>query len=93
VRDSAIAANPGLPRAFFEAFTRAKEEYLAKLRRDGPQTADDKKWVALQQIVGADPLPYGLEGNVKTIDALIEYSLQQKLISKRYTPEELFFPI
>jgi 4,5-dihydroxyphthalate decarboxylase len=93
VRDSVIAANPELPRALFEAFARAKDEYLANLRTHGPQTADDRKWVALQQIVGGDPLPYGLEENVKTINALIEYSLQQKLISKRYSPEELFFPI
>jgi 4,5-dihydroxyphthalate decarboxylase len=93
VRDSVLAANPGLPRALFDAFTRAKDEYLAKLREDGPQNADDKKWVALQEIVGADPLPYGLEANMKTVEALIEYALQQKLIAKRYTPEELFFPI
>ncbi len=93
VRDSVIAANPGLPRALFDAFSRAKDEYLARLARDGAQNADDEKWVALQQIVGGDPLPYGLEANVKTIEALIDYSLQQKLIAKRYAPEELFFPI
>lgn len=93
VRDSVLEANPGLPRALFDAFTHAKTEYLAKLRKDGPQNADDKKWVAMQQIVGADPLPYGLEANLKTIEALIEYALQQKLIAKRFAPEELFLPV
>lgn len=93
VRDSVLAANPDLPRALFDAFSRAKDEYLAKLKKDGPQTADDKKWVGLQQIVGPDPLPYGLEANIKTVDALIEYALQQKLIAKRYKPEELFINI
>ena len=93
VRDSVLAANPGLPRALFDAFSRAKDEYLAKLKKDGPQTADDKKWAGMQQIVGPDPLPYGLEANIKTVDALIEYALQQKLIAKRYKPEELFINI
>jgi len=93
VRDSVLASNPGLPRALFDAFTRAKNEYLAKLKKDGAQSADDKKWAAMQAIVGGDPLPYGLEANLKTINALVEYSLQQKLIPKRYAPEELFFPI
>ena len=93
VRDSVIAANPDLPRALFDAFTRAKDEYLAKLKKDGPQSADDKKWVGLQQIVGPDPLPYGLEANIKTVDTLIEYALQQKLIAKHYKPEELFINI
>jgi 4,5-dihydroxyphthalate decarboxylase len=93
VRDSVIASNPGLPRALFDAFSQAKNEYLAALKKDGVQSADDKKWAAMQAIVGSDPLPYGLEANLKTIDALVEYSLQQKLIPKRYAPEELFFPI
>lgn len=93
VRDSVLAANPGLPRALFDAFTRAKDEYLARLRNDGPQSAEDKKWVAMQAIVGADPLPYGLEANRTSINALIEYALQQRLITKRFTPEELFLSI
>jgi 4,5-dihydroxyphthalate decarboxylase len=93
VRDSVLQANPGLARALFDAFSRAKDAYLAQLAANGPQNADDKKWVAMQAIVGNDPLPYGLEANVKTIEALIEYSLQQKLTGKRYRPEELFVPI
>lgn len=93
VKDSILKADPGLPKALFDAFSHAKNEYLAKLAKDGPQTAEDKKWAGLQKIVGPDPLPYGLEANIKTIDALIEYALQQKLITKRYRPEELFVPI
>lgn len=93
VKDSVLAANPGLPSALFEAFSKAKDEYLAKLAKDGPQDADDKKWAAMQKLVGPDPLPYGLEANIKTIEALIEYASQQKLISRRYRPEELFVPI
>jgi 4,5-dihydroxyphthalate decarboxylase len=93
VRDTVIAANPDLPRALFDAFTRAKDEYLANLAKNGPQDAEDKKWLAMQKIVGPDPLPYGLQANIKTIDALIDFALNQKLISKRYTAEELFYPI
>jgi 4,5-dihydroxyphthalate decarboxylase len=93
VKDSILKSNPGLPRALFDAFSRAKNEYLARLAKVGPQTAEDEKWAGMQNIVGPDPLPYGLEANIKTIDALIEYGLQQKLITKRYRPEELFVPI
>jgi 4,5-dihydroxyphthalate decarboxylase len=93
VKDSVLAANPGLAKALFDAFSRAKDEYLAKLAKNGPQDAEDKKWVAMQKIVGPDPLPYGLEANIKTIDALIDYALTQKLISRRFRPEELFVPI
>ena len=60
--------------------------------KSGTQDAEDKKWAGMQKIVGADPLPYGLQANIKTIDALIDFASNQKLISKRYTPEELFIP-
>jgi 4,5-dihydroxyphthalate decarboxylase len=93
IRDSVVKDHPELPRALFDAFSRAKNEYLETLAKNGPQTADDKKWVAMQAIVGPDPLPYGLDANRRTIDALIDYAVQQQLIPTRYTPEELFFPI
>jgi len=93
VRDSVLKANPELPRALFDAFSRAKDEYLAKLAKNGPQDAEDNKWVVMQQLVGPDPLPYGLEANIKSINALIDYAVTQKLISRRYAPEELFISI
>ena len=71
----------------------AGKALVAKLAKDGPQSAEDKKWVGMQAIVGPDPLPYGLEANIKTIVALIDYALQQKLVSRRFRPEDLFVPI
>ncbi len=93
VRDDVLAEQPDLPRALFETFSEAKAVYLADLARDGPQTADDKKWAALQTIVGPDPLPYGLAANYRTLDALMDYAFNQQLLPKRFTPEEMFFPI
>jgi 4,5-dihydroxyphthalate decarboxylase len=93
VKDEILAAQPELPRRLLEAFTRAKEIYLAQLAASGPQTADDKKWVGLQKIVGPDPLPFGLDANHRTIEALIDYALAQKLIPRRYDPAEVFVSI
>lgn len=93
VRDDVLAANPGLPRALFDAFTRAKELYLAQLAASGPQTADDHKWVKMQAIVGPDPLPYGLDANRRTLEALVDYAFAQQLIPKRYDLEEVFIPL
>jgi 4,5-dihydroxyphthalate decarboxylase len=93
VRDSVLAERPELPQQLCDAFRRAKEEYLTDLAAAGPQTADDAKWVALQAIVGPDPLPFGLDANAKTIETLIDYAYNQQLIPKRYAPDELFLPI
>ncbi len=93
VKDELLAAHPELPGRLFDAFTRAKELYLAELAANGPRSADDEKWTALQAIVGPDPLPFGLEANRCTIEALIDYAHSQGLIPKRYRPEDVFVPI
>jgi 4,5-dihydroxyphthalate decarboxylase len=93
VRDDVLAAQPELPRALLDAFTRSKELYLRELAEHGPQTADDKKWVRMQEIVGSDPLPYGIAPNRRTIEALIAFAHAQGLIPRRYAPEEVFAPL
>ncbi len=38
-----------------------------------------------------DPLPYGMTANRASIDALMTYALQQKLIPERMPLEQAFF--
>jgi 4,5-dihydroxyphthalate decarboxylase len=42
-------------------------------------------------IVGADPLPYGLEANRPGIELCLRYTAEQGLVDHEYKPEELFF--
>jgi 4,5-dihydroxyphthalate decarboxylase len=92
VRDEVLAANPGLPRLLYDACSEAKDIYLRELARDGAQSAEDERWLAMQAIVG-DPLPFGLEANRRTFETLIDYAVTQQLVTKRPTLDDLFFPI
>jgi 4,5-dihydroxyphthalate decarboxylase len=44
-----------------------------------------------QKIVGGDALPFGVEANRPTLDALIQYAYSQKIIPARVQPEAIFF--
>ena len=44
-------------------------------------------------IVGHDPLPYGMAANRASIEALVTYSLQQKLIPSRPQLDQVFVEI
>jgi 4,5-dihydroxyphthalate decarboxylase len=44
-----------------------------------------------QPIVGADPLPYGLEANRTGIEFCLRYAAEQGLVPRVYAPEELFY--
>jgi 4,5-dihydroxyphthalate decarboxylase len=42
-------------------------------------------------IIGADPLPYGLDANRPGISLCLRYAAEQELVPRVYQPEELFF--
>jgi 4,5-dihydroxyphthalate decarboxylase len=88
VKDSVLAEHPWVAKSIYDAFDTAKKRWLAKL---GSSTdKGDKKYQALQKIVGADPLPYGIEENRKTIEALEQTAFKQGLTPRRMSMNELF---
>ena len=90
VKDSVLAEHPWVAKSLFNAFSQAKNEWLAKLNAGTPQNASDKKYAALQKVVGNDPLPYGIEANLATIQKLEDTAFRQGLTPKRMSIEELF---
>lgn len=90
VKDAVLAEHPWVAKSLFDAFDRAKQDWLARLDAGQATSAGDKKYQALQKIVGHDPLPYGIEENRKTIEALEATAFQQGLTPRRMAMGELF---
>ncbi len=70
----------------------AKKPYLEELRHgqgDGPEDKRYGNFLALM----SDPLPYGIAANRPSIEALVTYSLQQKLIPSRPQLDRVFVDI
>jgi len=90
VKDSVLAEHPWVANSLYNAFSRAKDEWLARLHTTPPSNASDKKYAALSKVVGLDPLPYGLAANLKTIEALESTAFKQQLTPRRMSVAELF---
>ena len=90
VKDEVLQAEPGIAEALFSAFTEAKERYLERLHAEGAASPQDEALLARTQFVGPDPLPYGIEPNRVTLDALIDACVEQQIIPERVSVEELF---
>ena len=90
VKDAVLDAHPWIARSLNDAFTQAKEEWLAKLDSGEATGAGADKYRALQAIVGPDPLPYGIEENRATIEALEKTAFDQQLTPRRMSMDELF---
>jgi 4,5-dihydroxyphthalate decarboxylase len=90
VKDSILAEHPWVARSLYEAFSKAKDEWLVRLEAGTANAESDKKYANLSKIVGRDPLPYGIAANLKTIEALEDTAYKQKLTPRRMTLESLF---
>ncbi len=91
VKDSILKEHPWVARSIYDAFAQAKAQWLETFNREGPSTnKTEKKYAALREIVGPDPLPYGIEPNLPTIKALERAAFNQKMTPKRMAVEELF---
>jgi 4,5-dihydroxyphthalate decarboxylase len=90
VKDSVLAENPWIAQSLYKAFDQAKKEWLARLDSGEANTPGDKKYLALRDIVGYDPLPYGIEENRKTIETLEATAFKQGLTPRRMSMGELF---
>jgi ABC-type nitrate/sulfonate/bicarbonate transport system substrate-binding protein len=93
IKDELIAEHPDLAADVFDAFARAKRQYVEELKAGRVQkpTEADAVHRRVMEITG-DPLPYGIAPNRKVLDELIRHALTQGIITKDVVPEDLFAP-
>lgn len=92
VRDEHLQQNPWVAEALFAAFKTAKEVYLDNLGNGDGQAERDDRLLRARDLVGGDPLPYGVKPNVKTLEKVIEFNVDQRIIPRPVSVESLFFP-
>ena len=92
VRDELLAAHPGLAADLFAAYAAAKNRYTAALANGAvtdPGPAD-RMYQRVAQVTGADPMPYGIAPNRAMIDLLVRYAVDQRILARPVTAEEIF---
>jgi 4,5-dihydroxyphthalate decarboxylase len=91
IKDAVLAEHPWVASELLRAFQASKDLHLKRLADAGPSTADDRHILETQEMIGGgDPLPFGLEANRPTIEALIQYAYSQQIIPMKVRPEEVF---
>jgi 4,5-dihydroxyphthalate decarboxylase len=95
IKQEVVDRHPWVPINLLQAFERAKE--LAYQRMENPRIVP-LAWFrhALEEqdeLLGRDPWLYGLgEQNCRTLETLMQYSLEQGLIGRRMAIDGLFAP-
>ena len=89
VKDEILKEHPWIARSLFDAFTKAKLEWLEKLRSGEANSVTDRKYRKYSEIVG-DPVPYGTIANRPSTEALVDTVFKQKLTPRRMKTEDVF---
>jgi len=91
IRNDRLDAYPDLAPDMFDAFARAKRIYVERLR-DGQADATsptDQVFKRVMDITG-DPLPYGIDANRQALEAIVQHSVEQGILSRPVAIEDLF---
>ena len=94
VKDELLDAYTDLAPDIFNAFAEAKCNYIRRLQAgqiENPTRVDALHRQVLE-ITGRDPLPYGIAPNRQALEEIIQYALEQQIIARPVTVEELFPP-
>jgi 4,5-dihydroxyphthalate decarboxylase len=92
VKDELLETHPDLGPKVFEAFAQAKRLYVERLKAGKIEkpTAIDELHKRVMDITGKDPLPYGIAPNRQALEEVLRSALEQKIIERPVTAEELF---
>lgn len=90
VKDSLLQADPTLAPRLFNAFKEAKVAFLQQLSAGAALSGEAQALAQRRSLVGEDPLPYGLARNRTTIEAVIQFAQNQKILPRQVSPEEMF---
>src|SRR6266849_2079798 len=94
VKDELLDAHADLALDIFNVFAESKREYIRRLQSgqiQNPTRVDDMHRQVME-ITGRDPLPYGIAPNRQALEEIIQYALEQRIIARPVTVEELFPP-
>ncbi|HEV8354003.1 MAG TPA: ABC transporter substrate-binding protein [bacterium] len=97
IREALYREQPWIAESLYKAFVQAKDWAVAQMRFSSslrytvPWLHADLE--EMEEVFGADPWPYGLERNRDTLETLVAYLVEQRLLRATMPVEELFPPL
>lgn len=92
VRGDIYKKYPWVAFNLYSAFVKAKQHFNTKLADAIPAALffGPEYLAKTQELFGSDPYPYGVKGNRKMLETLVDFSYEQGLIKSKMKVEELF---
>jgi 4,5-dihydroxyphthalate decarboxylase len=91
IKTPILQKDPWVAKSMFTALSESKKwalVHLKGLRMSLPWLYEQIE--ELDALMGPDHWPYGIESNRSGVDLIVKYLIEQKIIARRMTAEELF---
>ena len=97
IRRAVYEQHPWIANSLYAAFVESKRIARARLRYAGSLAAM-LPWLQdeieeIDEVFGGDPFPYGVEPNRPTLEALVQYMVEQHFIPEPIPVDKLFVPL
>ena len=93
LKDDQLDQNPWVAQEVFNLFLKSKEECVSRLKA-GVQLYPEDEWlISLSGIVGPDPIPYGLDSSIGTLETFINFNVEQQVIPEIVGVNDIFIPV
>ena len=89
VKNERLKQSPWLAEDITQAFEASKAIYLKDLQGSAGISSWDKAAAENSAVVG-DPFPFGIEANRKALESMTQFAVDQRMVPRRFTVEELF---
>src|SRR5260370_21309051 len=97
IRRDVYERNPWIANSLYKGLVEAKGKALARMRKTGPHPdmlpLRHHDIEEINNVIGGDPFPYGIEANRPTLEALVQYMAEQHFIPQPIPIADLFVPI
>lgn len=91
IKSAILDREPWVAEELFAVFKAAKNAYLRRLNAGQELSPADEAVLSASRVVG-DPFPFGVEANRKTLETIIQFAVEQRIIPTKVNPKDLFAP-
>jgi 4,5-dihydroxyphthalate decarboxylase len=92
VKNTLLKERPWIAGELVRAFEAAKAIYLKDLQGAAGLSSWDRAAADNAAVVG-DPFPFGIDNNRKALEAIAQFAVDQGMVPRKFTVEELFVPV
>jgi 4,5-dihydroxyphthalate decarboxylase len=93
VKETALEQRPDLATGIFRRLTAIRDIVAHRVCGGGALDAAEQVLASRATLIGGDPIPYGVEANRDAIEMIIRFCIEQRVIARVETVDDLFIPV